>query len=60
MTAIVESIEIARRPEEVFSYMTDFSHFHEWHAGVVSARLEGGRSPSARKPRCLGGSVVAS
>jgi carbon monoxide dehydrogenase subunit G len=42
MTAIVESIEIARSPEEVFSYVTDFSHFHEWQAGVVSAHLEGG------------------
>jgi carbon monoxide dehydrogenase subunit G len=42
MTAIVENIEIDRRPEEVFSYATDFSRFHEWQAGVLSARLEGG------------------
>jgi uncharacterized protein YndB with AHSA1/START domain len=41
MTAIVESIEIARRPEDVFSYATDFSHFPEWQGGVVSARPEG-------------------
>ena len=27
MTAIVKSIEIARPPEDVFAYATDFSHF---------------------------------
>lgn len=41
MAAIAESIEIARRPEEVFSYVTDFSRFPEWQGGVVSARPEG-------------------
>jgi uncharacterized protein YndB with AHSA1/START domain len=41
MAAIVESIEISRRPEDVFSYATDFSHFPEWQGGVVSARREG-------------------
>lgn len=41
MAAIVESIEVARRPEEVFAYVTDFSHFPEWQGGVVSARPEG-------------------
>jgi uncharacterized protein YndB with AHSA1/START domain len=38
---IVESIEIARRPEDVFSYATNFSHFPEWQGGVVSARPQG-------------------
>lgn len=41
MAAVVESIEISRRPEDVFSYATDFSHFPEWQHGVVSARREG-------------------
>jgi uncharacterized protein YndB with AHSA1/START domain len=41
MAAIVKSIEISRRPEDVFSYATDFSHFPEWQEGVVSARREG-------------------
>lgn len=41
MAAIVESIEISRRPEDVFAYATDFSHFTEWQGGVVSARREG-------------------
>jgi carbon monoxide dehydrogenase subunit G len=42
MAAIVHSIEISRRREDVFSYLTDFAHFPEWQAGVVSARQEGG------------------
>jgi carbon monoxide dehydrogenase subunit G len=41
MAAIVDSIEISRRPEDVFAYATDFSHFPEWQGGVVSARREG-------------------
>jgi uncharacterized protein YndB with AHSA1/START domain len=41
MDAIVKSIDISRRPEDVFAYMTDFSHFPEWQRGVVSARREG-------------------
>jgi hypothetical protein len=38
MAAVVESIDISRRPEEVFADATDFSRFPEWQAGVVSAR----------------------
>jgi Polyketide cyclase / dehydrase and lipid transport len=38
MAPIVRSIEIARRPEDVFSYATDFSRFSEWQEGVVSVR----------------------
>jgi uncharacterized protein YndB with AHSA1/START domain len=40
MEPIVESIEIARRPEDVFSCATDFSRFPEWQAGVLSVRRE--------------------
>jgi uncharacterized protein YndB with AHSA1/START domain len=39
---IVSSIEIARPPDEVFSYVTDPSHFAEWQHDVVSVRIEGG------------------
>jgi uncharacterized protein YndB with AHSA1/START domain len=46
MAAIVESIEISRRPEDVFSYITDPSRFTEWQESVVSARLEGGGPPA--------------
>jgi len=38
MAPIVASIDISRRPEEVFAYMTDPSRFPEWQASVVSAR----------------------
>jgi uncharacterized protein YndB with AHSA1/START domain len=41
MPAIVESIEISRRSEDVFAYASDFSHFPEWQGGVLSARPEG-------------------
>ena len=41
MAAIVESIKISRRPEDVFSYMTDPSHLPEWQEGVVAVRREG-------------------
>jgi uncharacterized protein YndB with AHSA1/START domain len=46
MAAIVETIDIARRPEDVFAYATDFSHFPEWQAGVMSARPEGSAPPA--------------
>ena len=41
MAAIVDSIEISRRPEDGFTYATDSSHLPEWQGGVVSARREG-------------------
>jgi len=41
MDTIVESVEIARPPEEVFSYVTDPAHLSEWQESLVSARLEG-------------------
>ena len=41
MAAIVESIEIAGRPEDVFAKATDSSRFPEWQASVVSVRQEG-------------------
>lgn len=51
MAPIVRSIEIARRPEDVFSYATDFSRFPEWQEGVVSVRPRAeGRLRWARAP----------
>jgi len=41
MAVIMESIEIARRPNDVFAYVTDPSHFPDWQESVVSARQEG-------------------
>jgi hypothetical protein len=45
MAVIEESIEISRRPEDVFAYVTDFSHSPEWQGAVVSAPPEGDPSP---------------
>jgi uncharacterized protein YndB with AHSA1/START domain len=36
---IVHSVEIDRKPEDVFAYVTDPSRFTEWQDAVVSARL---------------------
>jgi uncharacterized protein YndB with AHSA1/START domain len=41
MAPIVNSIEILRRPEDVFAYVTDPSRLPEWQESVVSARAEG-------------------
>ena len=46
MAPIVTSIEIARRPEDVFSYVTDPSRLAEWQESVVSTRTEGGDAPA--------------
>jgi uncharacterized protein YndB with AHSA1/START domain len=37
---IVTSTEIARPPEDVFSYVTDPSHLAEWQESVVSSRSD--------------------
>lgn len=34
---VEESIEISRRPEDVFTYMLDPRNFHKWDRSVVSA-----------------------
>ena len=41
MEPIVNSVEISRRPEEVFGYVTDPSRLAEWQKSVVSARADG-------------------
>ncbi len=40
MTPLRESIEIARRPEEVFAYVDDLAKHGEWQEMVVSARID--------------------
>ena len=39
------SIEIERPADEVFSYATDPSRFHEWQRGVVSGSMESKGGP---------------
>jgi uncharacterized protein YndB with AHSA1/START domain len=41
MAPITQSIEIDRRPEDVFAYVTDPSHVSEWQESAVSVRQEG-------------------
>jgi uncharacterized protein YndB with AHSA1/START domain len=45
MAPIVTSTEIARRPEDVFAYVTDPSHLAEWQESVVSAHSDAGSTP---------------
>jgi carbon monoxide dehydrogenase subunit G len=42
------TIEIARTPEDVFSYLTDVSNLPNWQAGVKSAALRDGRIEESR------------
>jgi uncharacterized protein YndB with AHSA1/START domain len=44
MAPIVNSIEISRRPEDVFTYLTNPSHLPDWQESAVSVR---GDSPLA-------------
>jgi nucleotide-binding universal stress UspA family protein len=46
MPAIVESIEISRRPEDVFAYSSDFAHFPEWQGGALVGTPEGDAPPA--------------
>lgn len=45
MAPIVNSIEISRPPEEVFSYLNDPSHLTEWQESAVSVRQEDPAGP---------------
>jgi hypothetical protein len=38
MTPIVESIEIARSPEDVFAYIDELDRHGEWQEAIVSSR----------------------
>jgi uncharacterized protein YndB with AHSA1/START domain len=40
MAVIITSIEIDRPAQDVFSYATDPTRFHEWQKGVVDGRLD--------------------
>ena len=46
MAPIVNSVEIARRPEDVFSYVTDPSRLGEWQESVVSSSRVGDAPPA--------------
>lgn len=40
MTPIVDSIEIDRKPEDVFAYVDDLAKHGEWQEQIVSVRLD--------------------
>lgn len=40
MAAITESIEISRRPEDVFAYLDDLARHGEWQSQIVSVDVQ--------------------
>jgi uncharacterized protein YndB with AHSA1/START domain len=46
------TVEVDRRPDEVFAYVTDPTRFAEWQNGVVAGRMEGDGAPAVGD-RCL-------
>jgi uncharacterized protein YndB with AHSA1/START domain len=40
MTAIIESVEIARSPEDVFAYLDKLDRHGEWQPELVSSKIE--------------------
>jgi carbon monoxide dehydrogenase subunit G len=42
MTKIVESIEIARAPADVFAYLDQLERHGEWQSQIISSTREGG------------------
>jgi uncharacterized membrane protein len=40
MAAIVDSVEIARSPQEVFDYIGDLAKHGEWQSQIVSVRVD--------------------
>ncbi|MDH2393076.1 SRPBCC family protein [Streptomyces sp. HNM0663] len=63
MSAIKETIEIDRRPEDVFSYVTDPSHLPEWQENAVAAEPAESTPPAVgstfRVTRRIGGREIA-
>ena len=39
MTAIVETVEIARSPDDVFAYLSDLGRHHEWQSALVNTEV---------------------
>ncbi len=49
MPPIVSTLDIARPPDEVFSYVTDPTRFAEWQNDVVRVHLAGSRFTTTRR-----------
>ncbi|WP_369261766.1 SRPBCC family protein [Streptomyces sp. R35] len=52
MSAVKESVDISRRPEDIYSYVMDPTHLMEWQESVVSVR------PLDELPLSVGSRVV--
>jgi len=52
MAPIVTTVDVARPPDEVFSYATDPSRFVEWQSNVVGGEMDGAGSTRVGS-RCL-------
>jgi uncharacterized protein YndB with AHSA1/START domain len=52
MSAIKESVDISRRPEDIYSYLIDPTHLIEWQESVVAVR------PLDEMPMTVGSRVV--
>ena len=52
MAAITDSIEISRRPEDVFAYIDELDRHGEWQEEIVSVQVEGG-SPTRVGTRAI-------
>jgi uncharacterized protein YndB with AHSA1/START domain len=42
MAAITDTVEINRRPEDVFAYIDDLERHGEWQEEIISVRVENG------------------
>jgi len=52
MAPLVSTIEIARHPEEVFSYVTDPSRFVTWQENILNGSMDGDHRPRVGS-RCI-------
>jgi uncharacterized protein YndB with AHSA1/START domain len=52
MAPIVRSVEVDRRPDDVFAYLTDASHWSEWQVSVIAA------SPQGEGPLAVGSTAT--
>lgn len=52
MAPLVSAIDIARPPDEVFSYVTDPSRFVTWQENIVSGHMDGEHRPRVGS-RCM-------
>jgi hypothetical protein len=46
MAPITTTVQVDRSAEDVFTYATDPTRFHEWQQGVVSGHLEAHGTPT--------------